>query len=147
MDEDDLDQVLAIEEASYPTPWSFSAFLGEVRSEDTSYCLVAVEEGGKTSGTIVVAFLCSWIVHDLMQVNNIAVRQDRQGRGLGEEMMRAALAEGRRRRATACFLDVRPANFAARNLYRKLGFQEVGLRHDYYSDTGEDALVMRFDMT
>lgn len=139
-----LEAVVEIERASYPTPWSRSAFLGEIRAGTVSHALVAVDTTGPEEE--VIGYLCCWIVRDLMQVNNIAVRADRRGDGLGERLLRTALEEGRRRGAEACYLDVRASNAPAQGLYRKLGFHEVGVRPGYYADTKEDALVMRLEL-
>ena len=146
MEEGDLDGVLAIERQSYLTPWSRAAFLGEIHGGETACSIVAVEKSLEGIEGPLVGFLCAWVVKDLMQINNLAVRHDRRGRGIGEKMMRVTLEEGGRRGATACFLDVRPSNLPAINLYKKLGFHGVGLRPGYYSDTREDALVMRLDL-
>lgn len=142
MQEEDLDGVLAIEKATYPTPWSRAAFLGEIHGGDACYSLVASQR--PAAGFLRVAgYICTWIVRDVMQVNNVAVHEECRRLGLGEGMMRRALEEGVRRGARACFLDVRVSNVAALHLYRKLGFEEVGRRRGYYRDTREDALVMR----
>jgi ribosomal-protein-alanine N-acetyltransferase len=144
MTESDVDAVLAIERASYPTPWGRTAFLGEVHGGEASYALVA--EARSEGGREIVGFLCSWIVRDIMQVNNIAVAASWRRRGLGETMLRATLEEGENRGVESCFLDVRPSNEAALALYGKLGFFEIGRRRGYYSDTREDALVMKLDL-
>ncbi len=75
-------------------------------------------------------------------IQTIGVTGAAQRRGLGRQLMVALLAEAQRRRALACWLEVRADNDAAQTLYRKLGFVDRGLRKGYYQPSGTDALVM-----
>ncbi|WP_417659909.1 ribosomal protein S18-alanine N-acetyltransferase [Pseudidiomarina sp.] len=83
-------------------------------------------------------------VADEWTIMNIAVAPQAQRRGYAEALVRYVLAQAARQSAKV-FLEVRSSNNAARKLYQKVGFQEVGLRKNYYptlSDTKEDAIVM-----
>jgi [ribosomal protein S18]-alanine N-acetyltransferase len=79
---------------------------------------------------------------------NVCVRRDRQGCGYGRALVRHMLARARSRGADMVFLEVRPSNVVAVNLYRSLGFNEIGRRMNYYpTQTGhEDAEVMGLDL-
>ncbi len=140
MTEADLDEVLAIERASFPTPWTRESFLFELRENPYARNLV-LKDGGRTA-----AFACVWIVDDELKINNIAVHPDRRGRGFGAVLLRRLIELGRAQGCTEATLEVRPSNRVARALYRAHGFREVGRRRGYYRDTHEDAIVMRLDI-
>ncbi len=137
MTEADLEQVIRIERAAYPYPWSrgnfrdclhagYSCWVAEVDAEVMGYSvlLAAAGEG---------------------HVLNCCVAPAWQGRGYGrilmEQLIRTAQAHG----VDCIYLEVRPSNTAAIRLYQRLGFESIALRRGYYpADQGrEDALVMR----
>lgn len=134
MVEDDLDAVLAIETASYPTPWNGEHFRNEIAAR-YSWPLVAVEEG------VVVGYLCLMSLFEEAQILNVAVSPERRGTGIArvllEHAFRRALAEG----AEVMALEVRASNRAAISLYEQLGFTRVGIRAGYY-ESAEDAILM-----
>ena len=140
MRDEDLPAVLAIETASFPNPWSENTFRGEIQNGPISEPLVAVH---RPDGRV-IGYVITWRIRDDVQVNNIAVHPDFRGRGVGETMMKFVM--GRMRRAGAAFvsLEVRVSNVPAQNLYRKLGFEILGIRRAYYARPPEDALVMGF---
>lgn len=78
-------------------------------------------------------------------VQNIAVRRDRQRRGLGRALLDALLREADRRGVPSVLLEVAVNNVAAQGLYAAYGFQRVGLRRGYYQPSNTDAVVMRRD--
>lgn len=130
-----LSQILAIERAAYPAPWSETAFSNEMTS-DVSVTIVAV------AGKSVAGFLVGWIVADQVHVANIAVEAGHRRRGIGNGMMAWLLEEAVRRGCATCTLEVRESNQAARRMYGRLGFRSVALRKSYYSNPVEDAVVM-----
>ena len=81
-------------------------------------------------------------VFDEAHITNIAVHPDFRRQGIGEQMMRFAFKKARELGATKMTLEVRLSNHGAQALYRKLGFQDRGIRKGYYSDTNEDAIIM-----
>ena len=133
---DDLDQVLAIERASFTVPWSRGAFLYEMQQNRVARCWVTRDAGR------VVGYLCVWEIADELHVTNIAVRPDARRRGIGRDLLGTAIADARARGFRVVALEVRPSNEEARALYDSFGFHVVGRRRGYYYDTGEDALVM-----
>jgi ribosomal-protein-alanine N-acetyltransferase len=78
-------------------------------------------------------------------VQNIAVRRDRQRRGIGRALLEALLGEADRRQVKAVLLEVAVDNRAAQKLYDSYGFAPVGVRRGYYQPSNTDALVMRRD--
>nr|WP_173104454.1 ribosomal protein S18-alanine N-acetyltransferase [Bacillus sp. KH172YL63] len=133
---DDLDAVMAIENQSFSIPWSRDAFLNEIEQNHLSTYLVAEEDER------VVGYCGVWLVVDEGHITNVAVLPDYRGRGVGEALMRKLMDVAGECGARTMTLEVRVTNGAAQHLYRKLGFQDGGIRKRYYSDNQEDALVM-----
>ena len=136
----DLDEVVAIERASFGMPWSRGAFLYEIEQNRVARCWVLRD------GDTVVAYLCLWEIGEELHVTNIAVHPSLRRRGLARQLLSAILEDGRTRRLRSVTLEVRPTNDEARTLYESFGFRVVGRRKGYYYDTGEDALIMESDL-
>ncbi|WP_404407627.1 ribosomal protein S18-alanine N-acetyltransferase [Jeotgalibacillus malaysiensis] len=132
----DIDAVLAVEEASFSAPWSREAFENEMTiNQFAKYLLLEVD------GT--VAGYCGlWLVMDEAHITNVAVVPELRGRKLGEKLMVKVMDMLRNEGVTMMTLEVRVSNNIAQSLYEKLGFSRGGIRKNYYSDNGEDALVM-----
>lgn len=141
----DLDEVLAIEKASFPNPWSRHAFLYELRQNRVAALWVARPTG--LGGPPVLGYLCLWVVADEVHVTNLAVHPAYRRQGIGRQLLGELLRLYRGRGAVRAMLEVRPSNSEARHLYEAFGFKVVGTRRGYYFDTGEDALVMEADLT
>jgi ribosomal-protein-alanine N-acetyltransferase len=132
----DLDAVCAIEKACFGTPWSKALFEEELARPDTCHWTAAVDAGG------LLAYGGFWKVIDEAHFTNVAVRPDRQRRGLGRELLKRLLEEAAALGCKSATLEVRPSNAAAVALYEQAGFKGVALRPRYYSDNDEDALLM-----
>jgi ribosomal-protein-alanine N-acetyltransferase len=133
---EDLDEVLAIERASFTMPWSRGAFAYEIERNRVARCWVMRE------GAEIVGYLCQWEIVDEIHVTNVAVHPARRRLGIGRALLRSVLDDARRRAVRVVALEVRPSNLEARALYESFGFRVVGRRRGYYYDTGEDALIM-----
>jgi len=136
MREAHVEQIVAIEEASFASPWRREHFLYEI-SENRWAANLVVEVSGE-----VLAYACVWVLEDELKINNIAVRDDQRRRGIGDWLLTRVLERARRRGSTLACLEVRPSNLAAVQLYREHGFREVGRRVGYYQQEREDALLM-----
>ena len=136
----DLDDVVSIEELTGLNRWGFDAYKREIQKNPNSIMLVArnLRPGPKVAG-----FFAGWTVEDELHVNNIAAHPDFRQQGIGFSLMQAAIEEGRRRGIAFVLLEVRASNAAAQSLYRKLGFNFVARRRDYYRFPTEDAFVMK----
>ncbi len=132
----DLKGVLRIEESVFPQPWSHRLFVEEL-SQRTSRAYRAAWVGRS-----LVGFAGQMFIDDESHVNNIAVDPSWQGRGLGAvilaDLVRTALDRGARHLT----LEVRVGNEPAIALYQRFGMAPVGVRRNYYPETGDDALVM-----
>jgi ribosomal-protein-alanine N-acetyltransferase len=134
---EDVEAVYAIELATFPTPWTLDSFYYEITENQFSNYLVAEDETGK-----IIGFCGIWLVIDAAQITNVAVIESVRGQGIGEALMREALRVAKEANMDVMSLEVRVTNTVAQNLYRKLGFQDGGIRKGYYTDNQEDALVM-----
>jgi ribosomal-protein-alanine N-acetyltransferase len=133
---DDLDEVLAIERASFQTPWSRGAFRYELTQNRVARSVV-VRIGRQLAG-----YLCLWEIGHEIHVTNLAVHPSFRRRGIARALLGHILEEARRSGVELIFLEVRPTNVEALALYESFGFRVIGRRKGYYFDTGEDALVM-----
>lgn len=132
----DLEEVLAIERASFTMPWSRGAFLYELEQNRVARCYVVREDGR------LIGYICLWEVADELHITNVAVHPGLRRRGVGRALLSAVLDDARHRKLRLVVLEVRPSNVEALGLYESFGFRVVGRRQGYYYDTGEDALVM-----
>ena len=94
----------------------------------------------------VIGYACVWLLPPEMEIANIAVADAWRRRGCGTAVMEYTVALAKRRQVTTIFLDVRSDNVEALALYRRFGFEPVGVRRGYYVAEGEDAIVMRRDL-
>ncbi len=93
----------------------------------------------------IVGYAGMWLMTDEGHVTTIASHPDYRGRGVGELLLIALIDRALSLRARWMTLEVRASNTVAQNLYHKYTFKEMGVRRRYYSDNGEDALVMWTD--
>lgn len=137
MTPDDADAVARVEATCFPVPWSRESFWREASNENTSYILAIDAATGD-----VIGYAGCWIVADEAQITNVAILPAYRGCGAGTRLMAASIEAALARGATAMTLEVRPSNAPALALYRHFGFTEAGRRKGYYSDNGEDAIIM-----
>jgi [ribosomal protein S18]-alanine N-acetyltransferase len=93
----------------------------------------------------IVGYAGIWIMTDEAHITTIASHPEVRGRGVGEFLLVALIHRAIEIGARWMTLEVRASNAVAQNLYRKYTFKEMGVRRRYYSDNGEDALVMWTD--
>ena len=132
----DLDEVAAIETASFSDPWSRRAFAGLLDNPAVLFLAARAPDGP------LLGYLVAWFAADEGEIANIAVTPAARGRHVGARLLDAALAEGARRGAATTYLEVRESNAPARALYVSRGFAELGRRRRYYRHPTEDALVL-----
>ena len=133
---EDIPEVSAIEVESFATPWSEQAFVSELtQNQFAQYIVMEYEDR-------LIGYGGMWVIIDEAHVTNIAVTGEFRGRRLGERLLAELGARAARLGAERMTLEVRPSNAVARRMYKKFGFEAVGLRPGYYSDNGEDAIIM-----
>ena len=132
-----IEALLPIEDELFGAEqWPAATFWSELAEVSTRYYRVL------TDGEEIVGYggLCTY--GDESWVQNIAVRRDHQGRGLGALLLDDLLAEAARRRSVHVALEVRADNVTAQRLYARRGFEQVAVRRGYYQPSNTDALVM-----
>ncbi|EMS70632.1 ribosomal protein S18-alanine N-acetyltransferase [Ruminiclostridium cellobioparum] len=131
-----LDGVMIIENLSFKIPWSRNAFMDELSTNQMALYVVAV------SGSEVIGYGGLWRILDEGHITNIAVHPEFRRCGAGSRILDKLLEICDINGIRSLTLEVRKSNLPAQKLYEKYGFKAEGLRKGYYSDTGEDALIM-----
>jgi [ribosomal protein S18]-alanine N-acetyltransferase len=142
-EEGDLPEILEIERDSFPTPWSPGLFRSEMAN---SISRMLVGKTVEAQGATVVGYVVFWRVADEIHLHNIAVRRDLRKCGIASRLLSKAIRDCRPEGARFVTLEVRRSNIPAQKLYENLGFSVKGIRRGYYTDTGEDALIMSADL-
>ncbi|MCJ7432401.1 MAG: ribosomal protein S18-alanine N-acetyltransferase [Anaerolineales bacterium] len=132
----DVEQVIAIDQASFNLPWPERTFRYEVAENSASRPWI-VDVDGRVAAMIVV-----WFIIDEAHIATIATHPDFRRQGFGRKLLIHALNTAKDEGAKTALLEVRVSNDVAQEMYRKLGFVEVNRRLQYYSDNGEDAILM-----
>ena len=132
----DLADVASLEKSLYEFPWSLGNFRDSLNA---GYDCWAV-----THGETVVGYAVLMIALDEAHLLNIAIAREWQNQGIGLGFLRHMIEVARGASCQIVYLEVRPSNLAARHLYRKIGFQQIAIRPEYYPAAGgrEDALFL-----
>lgn len=136
MQANDVPEVHRIERLSYSVPWSELTFRGLLQRRDAE--LLVAEVDGRLAGYAVF-----WQVLDQGELGNVAVDSEWRRRGLARRLVGLVMERAAGRGVRELFLEVRPSNAGARQLYESFGFVRVGQRRNYYQEPIEDAMVMR----
>ncbi len=169
MDEGDLDQVATMEREAFPTLLPPTSYRRELKNRTAEYAVcvrddefITVQPPPGKKGLLglfgrrnkplepvqrqlLVGFVGLWYMAGEAHIVSIAVREAYKRKGLGELLLIGSVEMAIRRDCQVVTLEARVSNEPAIALYRKYGFNEVGLRRRYYSDNGEDALIMTTD--
>lgn len=132
----DIGDLLAIEEAQFPEPWSRRMLREEIENGATRRYTV-VEADGRVVGVLGLMF-----IEADAHINTIATAPDMERRGIGRMLLDDGLVAAVQRGATRMTLEVAVGNEPARAFYAQYGFAPLGIRKQYYQKTGEDALVL-----
>lgn len=133
--ETDISKIAQVERVCFSDPWSETDLLGCLSLP--IYKTYLIEEDGE-----IIAYACQSVIFEDSEVLNIAVAPKHRGRGYGRKLMQEMLNMAVALKACNVFLEVRVSNETAKSLYRSFGFEEYGLRKNYYPD-GENALLMK----
>ncbi|MQF98623.1 MAG: ribosomal-protein-alanine N-acetyltransferase [SAR202 cluster bacterium] len=93
----------------------------------------------------IVGYVATRQMYDEAHITSIAVRKSFRGMGIGELLLMSAVSNAMKKNYRTTTLEVRVSNRIAQSLYKKYGFNEVGIRKRYYSDNKEDAYIMTTD--
>ncbi len=136
MTSSDVAEVARIETTAFSTPWSERTFRSLF---DRSGVELWVAEWGDQ----LAAYAILWKVLDEGELANIAVRKDLRGRGIGSGLLSRMLEVAEESGVRSLYLEVRESNEVARDMYARRGFEEIGVRKDYYEGPREDARVLK----
>ncbi len=131
----DLEAVQRIDNLCYPSPWYRGAYQTELNNRAACYFVARLN--GETVG-----YAGLWVIRREAHITTLAVHPNHHRRKIGERLMIVLIEEALYRRASHLTLEVRENNRAAQNLYRKYGFRPCATRRNYYTDNGENAIVM-----
>ena len=135
MEKKDIEQVERIEKEIFSIPWSAHSFEDAAMTKENIYFVC------ECNG--VIAGYCGlWTVLGEGNITNMAVDKEYRKKGIGEALMKEMEKRGRQKDVDIFFLEVRQSNAAARRLYDKMGYKEIGTRKRFYERPVEDAIVM-----
>lgn len=136
---EDIPEVMEIEKISFKSPWPEFHFYEEITNP---YSHPYVLEGKFMDGrNQIVGYIFLWVFGEEIEIANIAVHPNYRNMKIGTSML-STVEEIFRDKSKKIFLEVRVSNIPARNLYKKMGYREVGIRKRYYTDNFEDAIIM-----
>lgn len=136
MNGDDMDAVMGIEALCFCKGWNKSMFLYELEDNAFGSFFVCCEEDE------IVGFIDFWITFETCQLANLAVHPAHQRKGYAKQMLEKMISYAEQAHCENIMLEVRVHNTQAYQLYTSYGFCKIRIRKGYYSDTGEDAIVM-----
>lgn len=150
----DLDVLLRFEQEMFgPEAWSRRGYLEELADRKQRYYLVAekmtgtvVEEAAGTPGSSLLGTGGLLTIGETAQILTLAVLPPARRTGVGRLLVRALIAEARRRCASEVLLEVREDNEPAQRLYATEGFTVLGRRRGYYEQGRVDAITMRYEL-
>lgn len=131
----DLEAVVQIEEKLFSQPWSRQGFLDSLQADNTIYLVALADD--------TVAGYCGLLqVLDEADITNVAVDEAFQRRGIARALLQELFTQAQKRGVTALTLEVRKSNVSALSLYESLGFENCGIRRNFYEKPTEDAVIM-----
>jgi ribosomal-protein-alanine N-acetyltransferase len=138
----DLDGILTIDYLAFKRPWNRNLFLEELACDNAFSYSVRCNQTDQSP--VIIAYVFWRIVLTELHIIRIAVAQDFRSRGLATWLLQQCFKLAKQKKDfDSVYIEVRPSNKAAIALYRKLGFQVIGTRPNYYPESNEEALVMK----
>jgi len=134
-----VDDLAGLEKLCFTLPWDETQFSRLMTGEH--FKVLGIMDCGELKG-----YLSFLHVRDQAEIMNLAVHPGKRQKGLGKKLMKALLDYCRIHGVQWISLEVRMSNVPAISLYQGFGFKEVGRREKYYTDTGEDALVLQLEL-
>ena len=132
---EDCEQVAVIEAESFSIPWSLKAFQDTIQLENYRYFVA--EQNGEIVG------YCGFVfVLDEAEIPNVCVKASARRQGIGKQMLNFLQEEAKKLGINILYLEVRESNQTARKLYTSFGFEEDGIRKDFYELPKENAVLM-----
>lgn len=137
MDTSHINSVYELSKTCFSVPWSLESISYEIENPLAKY-VIAQDLSTKE----VLGFAGVWIVAGEGDITNIAVNPSYRKQGIASQLLSNLIEICHENNCNDITLEVRISNIPAQNLYTKLGFVNEGIRKKYYSDNGEDAIIM-----
>ena len=137
MDSSHINDVYELSKSCFSVPWSLDSISYEIENPLAKYVIAE-----NLSTKEVLGFAGAWIVAGEGDITNIAVNPSYRKQGIASRLLEKLFEVCKENNCTEITLEVRTSNIAAQNLYKKFNFKEEGIRKKYYSDNGEDAIIM-----
>lgn len=134
----DIDDLIELEKSCFAYHWTRKQFL--MGLERGVFKILGIRIHGRLTGYIAFS-----LIEDEMEILNLAVHSDFRQKKMATFLLERAFEVCRKKGITKSFLDVKESNVPAIELYRKFGYEQIGVRRKYYPDTKEDALLFRHD--
>jgi len=133
---EDLPEVMALEKASFTSPWSEQFFMDELE-RDFSYIFTARLEDESLAG-----FICFWVLFEEMHILNLAVAGKHRRKGIARALVKEAFKFALKLGSVSATLEVREKNMPATSFYTRVGFEKAGVRKNYYESPPDNAVIM-----
>ena len=144
---EDVKAVAQIEKCCFSQPWSEKSFQDSISRDDTRFliCEIDSDEGIEdcASPSKVAGYIGMYVSFDEASITNVAVSPEYRKRGIGEHLVANAKIVAKNAGANCIFLEVRVSNIPAISLYEKMGFENLGIRKNFYQHPVEDAIIMK----
>ena len=134
-----LNDIIFIEKSAFNQPWTKNQFMNDIQSElDSENWVYVINE-------LVAGYIFGWIIQGEFHLNNIAVHPEYLRRSIGKNLIQHIIARVILRNVGVILLEVSAENIPARKCYQSLGFNQMGIRNDYYSK-GDDAILYNLEL-
>ena len=134
-----LDDIVSIEKSAFNKPWTKNQFMNDIQSElDSENWVYVIDKR-------VAGYIFGWIIQGEFHLNNIAVHPEYLRRSIGKNLIQHIIARVILRNVGVILLEVSAENIPARKCYQSLGFNQMGIRKDYYSK-GDDAILYNLEL-
>lgn len=137
MDDSHIHEVYELSKECFSVPWSLDSISNEINNPLAKYVIAQDLSTNK-----VIGFVGVWIIAGEGDITNIAVNPNFRNKGIASELLTNLLELCKTLDCNDITLEVRSSNIVAQGLYKKFSFKEEGVRKGYYSDNGEDAIIM-----
>ncbi len=141
MAHEDIEEVSALENLCFTTPWTETSFQYEITNED-ALLKVAVADN------VIAGFICIRSMLDITHILDIAVEPGKRRRGIGSRLLQNSIDALKKLRPDIkhITLEVRESNHGAISLYERSGFKKTGVRRNYFRKPPEDGIIMGLDL-
>lgn len=136
LEENDLEQLVVIENESFSLPWSKESFKEAIEDKNARYIVVL-------DGDVLCGYLGMWYGGDDSEITNVAIGSEHRGKGYSHHLLLEAESMAKREGIKKLFLEVRQSNEVAKSLYKGHGFEEIGIRKNFYVKPCEDGIVLK----